>query len=72
VEIVRRLLFALAWHDCIRAAWMLAGRRLGPAAMALSSASLLLEQSARSRDDAFRWRPILAPHHGLTVTAQRP
>jgi hypothetical protein len=68
VQIVRRLLFALAWHDCIRASWMLFGRRPGQAAMALAAASLLLEQRARIRDEAFRWQPILAPHHGLTVT----
>jgi hypothetical protein len=72
VEIVRRLLFALAWHDCIRASWMLAGGRSGPAMTVLASASLLLEQRARIRDDTFRWQPILAPHHGLTVITDHP
>lgn len=67
--IVSRLFFALAWSDCIRATWMLSGQQLGLAAEALATAFRLLEQSARSHHAGFRWSPILAPHHGLTVAS---
>jgi hypothetical protein len=63
--------FLLAWNECTRATWVLAAGQLGPAAAALASAFWSLDQSARSRDTAFRWRPIVTPHHGLTVAASR-
>ena len=72
VPIVKRLFFALAWNECVRATWMLAGRQIGSAAVALALASRFLEQSTRRRDEAFRWCPILAPHHGLTATPREP
>jgi hypothetical protein len=68
---VTRLFFVLAWSGCIRATWMFSAGRRGPAAEALAAAFRFLDESGRTRDSGFRWRPILAPHHGLTV-ARRP
>lgn len=62
----------LTWNECVRAAWMLAGRQQRAAAETLASAGRLLEQSARSTDHGFRWHRILAPHHGLTVSPRHP
>jgi hypothetical protein len=70
VQIVRRLHFVLAWSECVRATWILAGGQLGPAAVALAAAFRFLDQGARFTDSALQWRPILAPHHGLMVGAR--
>ncbi len=65
---MRRLFVVLAWRDCILASWLVAGRQRDRAAAALLSADRLLRQGSSYRDTTFRWRPILAPHHGLTVS----
>lgn len=68
---MRRLHFFLAWSECRAACWYLAVGAGGPGEAALSRAFRLLEQSARSRDGSFGWRPIVAPRHGLTVVESR-
>lgn len=65
---MRRLHFVLAWSECIRAAWACGAGRPEAAALAVAAAARFLERGARSVDSGFRWRAILAPHHGLTVS----
>ena len=67
---MRKLFVVLAWRDCILATWLFAGGQRQSGAAALASADQMLERSSSCRDSGFRWRPILAPHHGLTVSAR--
>lgn len=68
---MRRLLFELAWGECIRVSWILAAGRVTSGASALAGAFRLLEQSCRSRGGSMAWRPIIQPYHGLVVVGLR-
>lgn len=67
---MRRLFVVLAWRDCILAEWLFAARQRALGAAALASADRMLQRSSRCRDSGFRWRPVLAPHHGLTISVR--